>query len=63
MWQRYGQEKVSKEFEVNREKENSTCFTNIISVQKLEIILVIKWLNEMTTNWVERCFIGIRMIW
>ena len=27
MWQRYGQEKVSKEFEVNREKENSTCFT------------------------------------
>ena len=27
MWQWYGQEKVSKEFEVNWEKENSTCFT------------------------------------
>ena len=27
MWQLYGQEKVSKEFDVNWEKENSTCFT------------------------------------
>ena len=27
MWQWYGQEKVSKEFEVNWENENSTCFT------------------------------------
>ena len=46
-----------------RTSQNGTCFTNIISVQKLGIILVIKWLIEMIPKLVERCFMSIRMIW
>ena len=39
MWQWYGQEKVSKEFEVNWEKENNTCFTMCHLEQNRKIII------------------------
>ena len=47
MRQLFGQEKMSKKFGLNWAKINGTCFTNIISVQKLVIIMVIEWINEI----------------
>ena len=54
--------KMLEKVEAKWTSQKGTCFTNIISFQKFGIILVIKWIDEMIPNWVERCFIGIRMI-
>ena len=59
----FGHMKMLQKAHAKWTSQDSTYFTNIISVQKLEIILVVKLLDEMMPNWVERCFIGIRMIW
>ena len=58
----FGPMNMLKKSHTNWPSQTGTCFTNISADQKLGIILVIKWLNEMMPNLVERGFMGRIMI-
>ena len=55
--------KTLYKFHTNWINQNGISFTVLESGQKLDGILGRNWLNRLSPNLVERCYIGRRIFW